>query len=134
MNQSPTVENNQAEQTEQTEHPENRKIRIKLDGSESENPHILKLKKPLPMGDGERKITELKLDCAELSGDHFLQYSREYRMRFNVGNTPNIIYDETFRATAIAAMNGIPLEDFTKGTTFSDMVKATSRILYFFVE
>ena len=126
-----TVENNGPEQPE---HPENRKVRIKLDGSETENPHILKLKKPLIAGDGERKLTELKLDCSALSGDDFLRYAREYRMRFNIGNTPNIIYDETFRATVIAAINGMPLEDFSHGTVFSDMIKATSRILYFFVD
>jgi hypothetical protein len=117
---------------QETEHPENRKIRLKLDGSETENPHILKLKKPLPVGDGERKITELKLDCAALEGSDFLRYAREFRMRFN-SSIPNIIYDETFRATAIAAINEIPLEDLTQ-IAYSDMVKATSRILFFFVE
>ena len=53
-------------------------------------------------------------------------------MKYNAV-TPNIIYDERFRLLVLARLNGLPEEDFD-GLTFSDILKASTRILYLFTE
>jgi len=119
-------------QTDLSQNQENAKVAARLNGDEAENTKILKLKTPLRVGDGERVITELKLDCSNLKGSDFRRLCQEHRMRFNT-SVPNLVYDEAFREAAIAKLNDIPIEDLDE-IAFSDMVKATSRILYFFVE
>jgi hypothetical protein len=95
-----------------------------------ENPHLLKLGKPLLVG--ERTLTELTLDCRNMTGADFRALATEFRMKYNAV-TPNIIYDERFRLLVLGRLNGIPEEDFD-GLSFSDILKASSRILYLFTE
>jgi Phage tail assembly chaperone proteins, E, or 41 or 14 len=96
-----------------------------------ENDHLLVLKKPLLID--ERTIKQLSLDCSKLTGADFRELATEYRLRTNNPNVMNLIYDEAFRLTVIARINEIPYEDLD-ALSFADSVKATSRVIYFFVE
>lgn len=96
-----------------------------------DNDHILVLKKPISVG--ERTVKQLNLDCSRLTGADFRELAGEYRIRTNNPGVMNLIYDEAFRLTVIARINEIPYEDLDQ-LTFGDSVKATSRVIFFFVE